>query len=112
MVHRSLKSILLAAIFLAGNLVLPEADILFGHRGGHENETRVHLEQLGGCATHAEHCALSRLLGDLGQQWPSPAAASSWITDVTPRPGAGDLRSAAPSNSSSTLSRAPPALLT
>jgi hypothetical protein len=75
MTRSPFKALLFAAIFLAGNLVLPEADILLGHGRNQANETRVHLEQLGGCRNHTEHCVLSRLLSDLSGQAPSSSLA-------------------------------------
>ena len=72
--HAPFQALLFTAIFLAGNLVLPEADILLGHGRSQENETRVHYETLGGCRNHAEHCVLSRLLSELSGQALSASA--------------------------------------
>jgi hypothetical protein len=106
-----LKALLLAAIFLAGNLVLPGADVLLGHRLGQENETRVHLEPLGGCRNHAEHCVLPRLLNDLGQQSPSTAFVLASAPQQASPFRSADLPSAASRAPHRHHSRAPPAPL-
>lgn len=106
-----LKALLLAAIFLAGNLVLPGADAILGHRLGQENEARVHLEQLGGCRNHAEHCVLPRLLNDLGQQAPSTGGIAAFAAHPTQQPPRADQWSAPRLSATDYRSRAPPAPL-
>ncbi len=70
-----LQALFLATIFVAGSFGLSEADVLLDHpieqgpvRG------RVHLENLGGCADHAEHCVLNRLLADFRDLAPADSS--------------------------------------
>ncbi len=106
--YSPLTALLLATIFLAGNLVLPQADILFGHRPGTENETRVHLEAVGGCGNHAGHCLLSRLLSDSSGHAPAATATALFIAlPLSPAPNS-DPCSVPRPISTTTRSRAPP----
>lgn len=58
-----LQASLLALIFIAGSLGLPEADAILDHQPGRTlRHGRVHLESTSGCREHADHCALGRLL--------------------------------------------------
>jgi hypothetical protein len=111
MTRNPLKALFLAALFLAGNLVLPEADILLGHRLGTENESRVHVEPLGGCRNHAEHCVLSRLISDLTGQAPASSLALPVPATTSASLRSADLQSATLRSPRSNHSRAPPAPL-
>jgi hypothetical protein len=57
---RRLAAFLLLGIFAAGGIGLQEFDALF-FRGDHEAASRGlnHLDPLGGCGAHSEHCVLA-----------------------------------------------------
>jgi hypothetical protein len=60
-----LQACFLALVFFAGNLGLPEADVLLDHGlGSVVDRPQVHIEGTGGCADHADHCPLGRLLAN------------------------------------------------
>jgi hypothetical protein len=106
--HR-LRALLLVTLFVTGNFGLPATDILLEHSLGPHPASQVHLEPAGGCRNHAEHCVLSRLLNDLGQQSPSSAVAGTFTVAEAPRPRSADLWSAPPRTPTNHHSRAPPA---
>jgi hypothetical protein len=55
---RRLRAWLLLLLFLSAGTSLPGADALLNHR--HPESFRVHFDPAGGCASHADHCALGR----------------------------------------------------
>ncbi len=113
--HRSLhplRTLFLATIFVVGNLVLPQVDIFLDHGlGAPQNAHRVHLERPGGCRDHAEHCVLSRLLGNLDGQAPAHRTTAAPFESLFTRPARRTLPLPADRYPSSHRSRAPPAPL-
>ncbi len=106
-----LQASLLALIFIAGSLGLPEADAILDHQPGTAaRQGQVHLEGANGCREHADHCALGRLLTE-GRDMAPAAPALAPAAAATPSlatPGAAALRSRA--RPSPYDSRAPPEL--
>lgn len=85
-----LQASLLALIFIAGSLGLPEADALLDHPPGTAGRYgQVHLEGANGCREHADHCALGRLLTEGRDMAPAaPAlglAAATALSLAAPR---------------------------
>ncbi len=90
-----LRALLLALLFVAGNVGLPAADALLDHASGiAHGGARVHLEAAGGCRSHADHCPLGRLLstfraqGRAGHVLPRPAARGSFGSRLDAASGA------------------------
>jgi hypothetical protein len=109
---QKLRALLLATIFVAGNLVLPEVDIFLDHGlGTPRAEQAVHLERPGGCRDHAEHCVLGRLLSELRLQAPECGAALLRLEACAPTLLRFDSRVASDTTPSTYRSRAPPASL-
>lgn len=56
-----LKAFLLATVFVVGGFGVPGLDILLHHLGGTRDPQEInqpHFDPLGGCDSHAEHCAV------------------------------------------------------
>jgi len=102
---------LLLALFLGAGTSLPSADALLHHIHPDPFAGRVHVEPLGGCTAHSDHCTL-------GRTPPGSRAVASIALVVrvrlgdtagTPRPRTPRPRTAGPSLLPP--SRAPPAPL-
>ena len=55
-----LRAWLLFALFLGAGTSLPSADALLHHWHPDPFAGRVHVEPVGGCVAHADHCTLGR----------------------------------------------------
>jgi hypothetical protein len=106
------RSWLLLALFLSAGTSLPSLDALLFHLHPDPTAGRVHVEPLGGCTSHSEHCTLGRT--PPGSRAVAPLAIVTRLATDPPRnPGppppepALDVRAA-----SLPRSRAPPAPLT
>lgn len=54
------RSWLLLALFLSAGTSLPSLDALLFHLHPDPMAGRVHVEPLGGCTSHSDHCTLGR----------------------------------------------------
>lgn len=99
---------LLLALFLGAGSSLPSPDALLFHMHPDPHSGRVHVEPLGGCTAHSEHCTL-------GRTPPGSRAAGALALVVRLAPGLGQAsRKLPPAPASSarvalpSLPRAPP----
>ena len=59
-----IRAILLLAVFLSAGTSLPSLDALAFHQdSGAADKARTHVEQAGGCLSHAGHCSLGSAPG-------------------------------------------------
>jgi hypothetical protein len=83
MLPQRLYAVLFLAFFVGSGIALPAADELLYHAGRDSAPAGIaHLDPVGGCGSHAEHCVLAsfrsvRSLASVGHQLPPVQAATS-----------------------------------
>jgi hypothetical protein len=99
---------LLLALFLGAGTSLPSADALLHHLHAHPMAGRVHVEPLGGCTAHADHCTLGRTPPGSRALAPLPLLPRVVHDEVARRPVQSGARLASAPRPFLPPSRAPP----